>query len=131
MQVPYLFHLNFNVLFSLKELYAAGGRRIGFFGAPPLGCVPSQRTLAGGIERVCVNEYNAAAELFNGKLHTALNQLQTSLPNSKLVYVDIYNPLLDVIQNYRKYGIQSSLPLHLLKISVDARMTILLKIIAN
>ncbi|XP_023538134.1 GDSL esterase/lipase EXL3-like isoform X2 [Cucurbita pepo subsp. pepo] len=89
-----------------KELYAAGGRRIGFFGAPPLGCVPSQRTLAGGIERACVNEYNAAAELFNGKLHIALNQLQTSLPNSKLVYVDIYNPLLDVIQNYRKYGFE-------------------------
>ncbi|CAK9312752.1 unnamed protein product [Citrullus colocynthis] len=90
----------------VKELYAAGARRIGFFGTPPLGCVPSQRTLAGGIERACVNEYNKASELFNGKLHSNLDYLQTVLPDSRVVYVDIYNPLLDVIQNYVKYGFE-------------------------
>ncbi|XP_023545211.1 GDSL esterase/lipase EXL3-like [Cucurbita pepo subsp. pepo] len=90
----------------VEELYAAGARRIGFFSTPPLGCVPSQRTLAGGIQRACVNQYNNAAKLFNGKLHSTLDHLQTILPDSRVVYVDIYNPLLDVILNYVKYGFE-------------------------
>ncbi|KAL0557546.1 hypothetical protein IC582_006090 [Cucumis melo] len=90
----------------VKDLYAAGARRIGFFATPPLGCLPSQRTLAGGTQRACVNEYNDAAKLFNGKLQTTLSYLQSTLPDSRVVYVDIYNPLLDVIQNYAKYGFE-------------------------
>ena len=90
---------------GIKELYALGARRIGVFSAPPIGCVPSQRTLAGGIERECADDYNVAARLFNKKLYAVLDSLQTSLPDGKFVYIDIYNPLLDVIENPQKYGI--------------------------
>ncbi|XVE69696.1 hypothetical protein DITRI_Ditri10aG0011700 [Diplodiscus trichospermus] len=88
----------------VKELYALGARRIGVLSAPPIGCVPSQRTLAGGIERECADDYNVAATLFNKKLHAALDSLQTSLPDGRFVYVDVYNPLLDIIENPSKYG---------------------------
>ncbi|KAH0990632.1 hypothetical protein GBA52_002115 [Prunus armeniaca] len=38
----------------LKGLYALGARRIGVFGAPLIGCLPSQRTLGGGMpKRLC------------------------------------------------------------------------------
>ncbi|XVE69694.1 hypothetical protein DITRI_Ditri10aG0011700 [Diplodiscus trichospermus] len=69
----------------VKELYALGARRIGVLSAPPIGCVPSQRTLAGGIERECADDYNVAATLFNKKLHAALDSLQTSLPDGRFV----------------------------------------------
>lgn len=85
-------------------MYGLGARRIGVFSAPPIGCVPSQRTLGGGITRGCAEEYNSAAKLFNSKLSRSLNSLTTSLPNSKLVYVDVYNPLLDIILNPAKNG---------------------------
>lgn len=75
------------------------------FSAPPIGCVPSQRTLAGGIERDCAENYNEAATLFNRKLSPELHSLARTLPGSKLVYLDIYNPLLDIILNPQKYGI--------------------------
>ncbi|MBA0836858.1 hypothetical protein Goarm_009050, partial [Gossypium armourianum] len=88
----------------LKELYGLGARRIAVFSAPPIGCVPSQRTLAGGTERHCANEYNVAARLFNKKLSAALNTLRTSMPGGKFVYVDIYKPLLDLIDNPQKHG---------------------------
>lgn len=87
-----------------KELYKLGARKIGFFGIPPLGCLPSQRTLAGGFNRVCVQEYNQAAQLANTKLSAALNSLSKNLPQSKLVFIDIYNPILDLIVNPQKYG---------------------------
>ncbi|KAK7382933.1 hypothetical protein VNO78_28597 [Psophocarpus tetragonolobus] len=87
-----------------KELYNLGGRRIAVLGAPPIGCVPSQRTLAGGLVRECSQKYNYAAKLFNSKLSNQLHSLSPTCPNSRIVYIDVYNPLLDIIQNYQKYG---------------------------
>ncbi|KAJ9675066.1 hypothetical protein PVL29_024140 [Vitis rotundifolia] len=89
-----------------KELYGLGARRIAVFGAPPLGCLPSQKSLAGGIQRECVENYNEAAKLFNTKLSSGLDSLNTNFPLAKFVYVDIYNPLLDIIQNPQKSGFE-------------------------
>nr|XP_016510192.1 PREDICTED: GDSL esterase/lipase EXL3-like [Nicotiana tabacum] len=90
----------------VQELYKLGARKIGFFGIPPLGCLPSQRTLAGGFNRECVQEYNQAAQLANTKLSAAINSLSKNLPQSKLVFIDIYYPLLDFIVNPKKYGFE-------------------------
>ncbi|PNT38508.1 hypothetical protein POPTR_005G242800v4 [Populus trichocarpa] len=89
-----------------QELYELGARRIVVFSAPPVGCVPSQRTLAGGAERECAENFNEAAKLFNSKLSKKLDSLGSSLPNSSLVYIDVYNLLLDIIQKPQKYGFQ-------------------------
>ncbi|EXC04219.1 GDSL esterase/lipase EXL3 [Morus notabilis] len=88
----------------VKQLYGLGARRIGLFSTPPIGCVPSQRTLGGGLLRDCAEEYNEAALLFNSKLSATLDSLKPQLPNGRLVYIDIYNPLLDLIVNHKKYG---------------------------
>ncbi|PSR99565.1 GDSL esterase/lipase [Actinidia chinensis var. chinensis] len=90
----------------VKELYGLGAKRIAVFGVPPIGCVPSQRTLVGGVLRECVENYNQAGQLFNTKLFSALDSLSSNLndPQTRLVYIDIYNPLLDLIQNPKKYG---------------------------
>ncbi|GMY28219.1 GDSL esterase/lipase EXL3-like [Fagus crenata] len=88
----------------LEEIYGLGARRIVVFGAPPIGCVPSQKTLAGGIFRECAEDHNQAAKLFNAKLIAKLDSLNINLPNSRMVYVDIYNPILDLIANPQNYG---------------------------
>lgn len=93
------------IFFPLEqEIYKLGARRIAVLGAPPIGCVPSQRTLAGGIVRECAEKYNDAAKLFNLKLSKELDSLGHNSPNSKIVYIDAYTPLLDIILNYQKYG---------------------------
>lgn len=74
------------------------------FGAPPIGCVPSQRTLGGGILRDCAETYNEAAKLFNSKLTPKLDLLRKTLPGIKPIYINIYDPLLDIIQNPANYG---------------------------
>ncbi|XP_050286413.1 GDSL esterase/lipase EXL3-like isoform X1 [Quercus robur] len=88
----------------LKELYSLGARRIGVFGAPPIGCVPSQRTVAGGLHRQCGEGHNQLAMLFNAKLTTLLDSLNKDMPDSRMVYLDIYNPLLDLIEHPEKNG---------------------------
>lgn len=77
---------------------------MGLFSAPPIGCVPSQRTIGGGIVRECAEHYNQAAQLYNSKLSIKLDSLAHKLPHTKVVYIDIYSPLLDLIQNPDKYG---------------------------
>lgn len=72
--------------------------------APPIGCVPSQRTLGGGMQRKCAEKCNEAAKLFNDKLSSKVDSLNSNLPNSKMVYLDVYYPLLDLIENPAKYG---------------------------
>ncbi|XP_057490048.1 GDSL esterase/lipase EXL3-like [Actinidia eriantha] len=90
----------------VQELYHMGAKRIAVFGIHSIGCLPSQRTLAGGGARKCVENYNQAAQLFNTKLSSALSFLTNRFndPKTRLVYIDIYNPLLDIIQNPQKYG---------------------------
>ncbi|KAK9270109.1 hypothetical protein L1049_025683 [Liquidambar formosana] len=90
----------------LKELFELGARRLAVFSAPPLGCLPSQRTLAGGLQRECAENYNQAAQLYNAKLSSELDSLNSKLPQAKIVYVDVYSPLIDLIQNPGKYGFE-------------------------
>ncbi|KAI8549462.1 hypothetical protein RHMOL_Rhmol06G0026500 [Rhododendron molle] len=44
--------------------------------------------------------------MFNAKVPVALRSLKSSLNDAeaRLVHVDIYNPLLDLIQNHEKHG---------------------------
>lgn len=85
-------------------MYELGARRIGVFNTPPMGCVPFQRTMAGGIERNCVKEYNDASAFFNNKLSLGIDSFNHNFPNSRVVYMDVYSPLLEVILNNQQYG---------------------------
>ncbi|XP_019265027.1 PREDICTED: GDSL esterase/lipase EXL3-like isoform X2 [Nicotiana attenuata] len=91
---------------DLMELYKLGARKFWILGIPAIGCLPSQRTLAGGLNRMCSQEYNQAAQLANTKFSIAINSLSKKLPQSKLVFIDIYNPLLGLIFNPQKYGFE-------------------------
>ncbi|XP_012571440.2 GDSL esterase/lipase EXL3-like [Cicer arietinum] len=88
----------------IKEIYQLGARRIGVFSVAPIGYLPSVRTLSGGVFRKSNEKYNEAARLFNSKLSKELDFLNSNLPNSRIVYIDIYTPLLDIIVNPKKYG---------------------------
>ncbi|KAI4329720.1 hypothetical protein MLD38_028073, partial [Melastoma candidum] len=91
-----------------QELYGMGARRIGVIGLPPIGCVPSQKTLEGGIKRACSKHENEAAMLFNSKLSSLLNSLNSRLQGSTFVLLDIYSTLLSIISNPTQYGFEVS-----------------------
>ncbi|KAG4153687.1 hypothetical protein ERO13_D03G007500v2 [Gossypium hirsutum] len=90
----------------LQDLYGLGARRIGLYGLPPIGCVPSQRTIGGGKNRDCYEAGNQLAIAYNTKLSGVIDSLKAvyTLPNTKLIFFDIYYPLLSIIQNPAKYG---------------------------
>ncbi|KZV16545.1 hypothetical protein F511_11377 [Dorcoceras hygrometricum] len=88
----------------VQELHKLGARKFAVFGIPPIGCLPLQRTLAGGSVRTCSVSYNQAAQLVNSKLSPRLNELNQDLPQSRVVYIDVFSPLFDIIQHPRNYG---------------------------
>lgn len=89
----------------MKDLYKLGARKIAVFSAPPVGCFPLERTLFGGVLRMCVENLNVAARLYNNMLKQQLPILESNLPQSRVAFVDFYNPLIDIINNPQKYGI--------------------------
>ncbi|VVA95433.1 unnamed protein product [Arabis nemorensis] len=88
----------------VQKLHEFGARRIQVFSAPPLGCVPSQRTIAGGSTRTCVDRFNDATKLYNAKLYANLDSLSRTLDDKTLIYIDIYDSLFDIILNPQQYG---------------------------
>ncbi|XP_010536421.1 PREDICTED: GDSL esterase/lipase At1g23500-like [Tarenaya hassleriana] len=86
----------------LQNLYELGAKKFAVSGTLPLGCAPGVRNnTIGGL---CINSINKAVEMFNGKLSTELNNLNANLIGAKFVYIDLYNSVLDLINNPRKNG---------------------------
>ncbi|XP_038723245.1 GDSL esterase/lipase EXL3-like [Tripterygium wilfordii] len=87
-----------------QELHKLGVRRIGVFGVSTMGCLPSQRTTRGGIQRKCSASENQASQIFNSKLSSEIDVLNENLVDLKLVYFDSYHSLLHLVSNPSQYG---------------------------
>ncbi|KAL9238140.1 hypothetical protein vseg_012609 [Gypsophila vaccaria] len=88
----------------IKRLYNMGARTIAISNVPPLGYLPSQRTLGGGPTRKCPQYYNEAVEIFNLKLKARVMDLRRKLYMSTLIYMDTYSFFLDLVLNSTSYG---------------------------
>ncbi|XP_058077139.1 GDSL esterase/lipase EXL3-like [Magnolia sinica] len=88
----------------VKELYGMGARKIAVVGSPPLGCLPFQRTVGGGALRECDESVNNASMIYNSQLSKAIKSLAAQLEGSKVVYVDIYTLMFDIINHPQNYG---------------------------
>ncbi|CAN8264551.1 unnamed protein product [Cochlearia groenlandica] len=88
----------------IKELYSLGARKFAVMGTLPLGCLPGASNTFGGL---CLEPANAVARLFNRKLANEVNNLNSMLPGSRLIYIDMYNPFLELINNPLRYGFTS------------------------
>ncbi|CAN1326552.1 GDSL esterase/lipase At3g14820 [Linum perenne] len=63
-------------------------------------------TLAVDFHKICSEKMNEAVKLFNSKLTSAIAKLNQQLPGARIVLVDLYNPVLSLIQNPTPYGIE-------------------------
>ncbi|PHT35839.1 GDSL esterase/lipase [Capsicum baccatum] len=90
----------------IKDLMNEGARVIGVGGVPPFGCLPVVITIDSGINalqpRRCIESYSAVAREYNLLLQHLLKTME--IPGTKVFYVDIYNPINDMIHTPIKYG---------------------------
>ncbi|XP_019082682.1 PREDICTED: LOW QUALITY PROTEIN: GDSL esterase/lipase EXL5-like [Camelina sativa] len=90
----------------LKDLYDQGARKFAVMGVIPLGCLPMSRVIFGTIFVWCNFLANQISEDYNKKLKSGIKSwgTESGFSGAKFVYVDMYNSLMDVINNHRKYG---------------------------
>lgn len=88
----------------LRNVSSRGARKIGFVGMPPVGCVPSQRTLGGGLARACEPKRNEAAQLYNARIQEMVADADRDLATTMVVFLDIYRVLDDLMERGDKYG---------------------------
>ncbi|CAN8315554.1 unnamed protein product [Cochlearia groenlandica] len=93
----------------VKELYSLGVRNLMIGGLPPMGCLPIQMTAKlRNVFRLCLEQENKDSILYNQKLQKLLPQIQESLQGSKILYSNVYDPMMDMMQNPRKYGFKET-----------------------
>jgi phospholipase/lecithinase/hemolysin len=93
----------------VRELYSLGVRNVLVGGLPPMGCLPIHMTAKfRNIFRFCLEHHNKDSVLYNEKLQNLLPQIEASLPGSKFLYADVYNPMMEMIQNPSKYGFKET-----------------------
>ncbi|CAA7037948.1 unnamed protein product [Microthlaspi erraticum] len=93
----------------VRELYSLGCRNIVVGGLAPMGCLPVQMTAKfRNIFRFCVEQENKDSVVYNQKLIKKLPEIEASLPGSKFLYANVYDPLMDMIKNPRKYGFKDT-----------------------
>ncbi|CAL5389361.1 unnamed protein product [Camellia sinensis] len=81
----------------VQNLYRLGVRKIGVTTLPPTGCLPAAITMFGSGSNQCVARLNQDAISFNKQLNSTSQGLQNRLPGLKLVVLDIYQPLLNLV----------------------------------
>lgn len=53
---------------------------------------------------ICLPHVNYGAKIYNQKVSNLVDRFGQNLPDAKFVYIDMYNPLLEVIDNPGQYG---------------------------
>ncbi|CAA0825239.1 GDSL esterase/lipase [Striga hermonthica] len=95
---------------AIMRLHGMGARRVAVMGLPPVGCLPVQVTIGSFLpsphmfRRVCVDQQNMDSRAYNTKLQAMLSRLGRTLRGSRIAYVDIYNPMMDMINRPAAYG---------------------------
>ncbi|MCL7024524.1 hypothetical protein MKW94_007717 [Papaver nudicaule] len=92
----------------LIELYSLGARKIVLAGLLPCGYLPQEKTVNHVTGIPSLEELTEASKDLNVKLQNLASSLSTELKGIKLVYADIYNPLLDMIQKPNLYGFENA-----------------------
>ncbi|KAK9923840.1 hypothetical protein M0R45_032238 [Rubus argutus] len=93
-----------NITHVVKEIYMKGGRKFGFVGIGPIGCIPALIVLQPGKIGSCLDELTQMAHIHNKALLKVLHTLQIKLKGFRYSYFDFYTSLSERLNNPTKYG---------------------------
>ncbi|CAI0408735.1 unnamed protein product [Linum tenue] len=87
-----------------NNLYDMNVRKMVIMGMPPIGCAPHYLWKYGSKNGECVEEINNMITEFNFLMRYIVDQLQYELPQAQIIFCDVYEGSMDIIQNHANYG---------------------------
>ncbi|CAH2073519.1 unnamed protein product [Thlaspi arvense] len=98
-----------NFTYHLLELYEKGFRKFVLAGVGPLGCIPDQLAVRAVPPGECVEAVNEMAELFNNRLKSLVDRLNSDDKTARdaiFVYGNTYGAAVDILTNPFAYGFE-------------------------
>ncbi|GMY37794.1 GDSL esterase/lipase At5g45670-like [Fagus crenata] len=89
---------------QLKALYNYGARKMVLFGLGQIGCSPNELAQNSPDGTTCVQKINSANQIFNNRLKSLVDELNTNLADARFIYIDSYGIFQDVISSPTSYG---------------------------
>ncbi|KAL1292477.1 hypothetical protein HN51_060902 [Arachis hypogaea] len=89
---------------QLQSLYNYGARKMVLFGVGQIGCSPNELAQNSPDGVTCIERINDANQIFNNKLKSLVDQLNTQLPDARFIYINSYGIFQDIISNPSAYG---------------------------
>ncbi|MQL75154.1 hypothetical protein Taro_007525 [Colocasia esculenta] len=105
----YLPQVAATISWTIKDLYAMGGRTFLVMNLAPVGCFPAFLTelphdSSDLDEHGCMVSYNKAVADYNDMLRETLRQTGSALADAAVVYVDTHAVKLDLVRNPADHG---------------------------
>ncbi|KAL0733767.1 hypothetical protein Bca4012_009977 [Brassica carinata] len=93
---------------QLTRLYQLDARKFVIGNVGPIGCIPYQKTINQLNEDECVDLANKLANKYNVRLKILLEDLNKKLPGAMFVHANVYDLVMELITNYKKYGFKTA-----------------------
>ncbi|KAL3517245.1 hypothetical protein ACH5RR_024147 [Cinchona calisaya] len=99
------------IVYTIKDLYALGGRTFLVLNLAPIGCYPAflmelPHDSSDTDEFGCLISYNNAVVDYNNMLKGALRNIRKDLPKASVVYVDSHAVLLELFRHPKSHGLK-------------------------
>jgi len=91
-------------VYLIQVLYNYGARKMVLFGVAPIGCSPYALAQNSPDGRTCVERLNSPIQLFNSRVRSMVDQLNTQLPNARLIFINVYGIFQNIISNPSSFG---------------------------
>uniref|UniRef100_A0A1D1YVQ0 GDSL esterase/lipase At4g01130 n=1 Tax=Anthurium amnicola TaxID=1678845 RepID=A0A1D1YVQ0_9ARAE len=106
----YLPQVASQIAWTIKELYALGGRAFLVFNLAPIGCYPAflmelPHNSSDLDEYGCMVSYNDAVADYNNMLRETLRQTRSALADAAVVYVDTHAVKLELFRHPNAHGL--------------------------
>ncbi|KAF7813979.1 GDSL esterase/lipase 5 [Senna tora] len=98
-----------NLTSVVQDIYKMGGRKFGFLGIAPLGCLPSLRARVNGTAGSCLEEANELAKQHNKELSLVLQNLERKLQGFKYSFTNYYDLVSQLMNFPSKYGFKEGM----------------------
>ncbi|KAK4440100.1 GDSL esterase/lipase [Sesamum alatum] len=73
---------------QLRTLYNSGARKVAVFGLGLLGCLPQELAMYPTNGSACVDFINNDVQLFDNRLKSLVDNLNSNLPNAQFIYIN-------------------------------------------